>query len=274
MTAFAGESFAAMGGPSGAFLLGTSDLSRCNGNALLAKATDLKKVEESVIVDTSGTTWGVEAVYYRSDEFPSSFFERHLNGSETSNTYNTYFFRIYSEPFVIVIPFKIIVSIENKGNIATVKYFWNGKQETLSGKFPEGTFVIASDFGKFELPWNKLRSFSNQEAQPYNEKEFSYDSTLVTTDGDRFSVANLGGIGKNFSSNSLTFAVNELKLEIEDSKIKTITFDPNGLMTVTIKNGKSKTGKPENLKRFAGFYEKEPFYIRIKDVKKVDFGEN
>lgn len=235
----------------------------------------------AVIVDKAGVTSEVTGISFSGD------FSRFYNVSRKSIIIGT-------KTFEIAIPIGNLISIEVKGESAEVRYQWMGYEKTISGELGSATFKGKTDFGEFKLNVSKLKRLTFKEGPTVvmkEEKPLTYDATLVLTDGTKIPVANLkrhdsywsskgyliGGRTRYYHYTDFSFLKGESLLTVPFENIKTIEFGPESKVDVTLKNGKSATGKLSDeggagVDGFTGLCDEGEFFINPEQVKSIEFG--
>lgn len=234
----------------------------------------------AVIVDKAGVTSEVTEISVSGD------FSRFDEASGEGIVIGT-------KMFEIAIPIGNLISVEVKGKSAEVRYQWMGYEKTISGELGSETFKGKTDFGEFKLNSGKLKRLTFKEGPTVmkEEKPLTYDATLVLTDGTKIPVANLkrhdsywsskgyliGGRTRYYHYTDFSFLKGESLLTVPFENIKTIEFGPGSKVDVTLKNGKSATGKLSDednagVDGFTGLCDEGEFFINPEHVKAIEFG--
>lgn len=216
---------------------------------------------------------------------------------------------MHKKPFYLGIPLSTIISIDVKKKTCTVKYSIGYQEREISGEFIGfGAFSGKTDFGDFKLDMNKLKKLTFNErpsaakSETEANKSLTYDTTLLLKNGKRLPVANFERLDYYCSSAGYIMGCGDRYEHLDDFRfmrgeslqtvpfkdIRTIEFsnteygglngDLTGSVTVTLKNGKSASGKLTNehsagVDWYTGFYENGDFEFCMspEHVKTIQF---
>jgi len=258
------------------------------------------------IVDTKGAT--SEVMDLKIEGYDNYIFAHIFDNYPSGNT-----IVVDTKPFYLGIPLTAIISIEIKGKSCSIKYYLEGQDRTIAGNFVNfGEFVGKTDFGDFKLGMDKLKKLTFKDipspalSESKSKESLPYDTILMLTNGKRVPVANFQRFNSYCSSagyvmgcgdryeyfTDFRFLRGESLQTVLFKEIKTIEFNNfkssgpgnhlQGNVTVTLKNGKSATGKltdgvnDADVDGYTGTYEYEKgdffFYIDAGHVKSIVFG--
>lgn len=198
--------------------------------------------------------------------------------------------------FEIAIDLQNLLSVVPTGKLSTAKYVFRGQVFSATGNLQLATLTGTSDFGHFEIRTGGIKRIEFKEAPtPAEAKEEGGESpvpaTLSLVDGSlvpvtrlRRSVRYVGSAGylgggrewKTGTDEVIEFRRGESKTTVAMQEIAKVEFGANDTVSVTLKNGKSATGKmasePQQVSDgFCGTFERGYFFIDKKHVKSIEF---
>lgn len=266
-------------------------------------ATDESDPRTAKVTDTTGSQSQVSAIKITAVDARFGFDYQNQGGRIVVTTKDLEF----------AIPLRAISLIDSVGSKTwTVKYQTKDGEVSVSGGLPEAaTLSGESDFGAFSLLIGKLKRLeflqSGVATEPAKRqatyrpdgKTAGISSAILTlTDGTNLQVSDLrrhanyvsGGIDNNwippkYYSNvndahftDFCFIRGESSQTIPFEKIKTVDFTSDGSVTVTTKTDakadmKLSQKNGETLTGFTGTTGKGDFYVPVKFVKSITFGD-
>ena len=243
-----------------------------------------KKGRIAIITDKTGFTTELRnLIAYGDYAYKFNIFNSHIT--------------VLTKKFEVAITIGSLISIEVNGRFCTVRYHLNGEDKTLSGKLHICTFAGDTDFGRSELNSNDLKKIIFNKPPSKNVKfeirdsllrnQKACDSTFVLTDGTKVPVTKFWRYFSTYDTrkhssyentySDFRFFRGKSLVNIEICKLKSIEFGTSKNVTVTLKNGKSTSGKLYDkdtevegvVEGWTGFYNKGLFFIKSSHIKKI-----
>ena len=255
--------------------------------AILLPATVFSQADEvrtATITDTSGVKTDIQNLDATGSYFgPFDTRERHI--------------AVVTDTFVVAISPTMIHTISMDGPTAKIRYVYEGEIREISGSLKPGAFKGASDFGDYELSYEKLKTLEFAEAPApdasvrVSPSRFESNSaSLQLWDGTSVEVTNLRRHDSYYSTegyliggttvyrffSDIRMKRGEAMVTVDFVKVQEIVFDGFGAVTVTLKNGNRADGtltteSGAGVDGFTGFYEKGYFFIDVKFVAAIRF---
>jgi len=184
------------------------------------------------------------------------------------------------------IPMEDLVSVVQTGELSTVKYVLNGQEFTAKGKL-RGGVQGKSDFGGFYISTTNIRRIEfKSPPTPGGGSEVSGPPILKLTllDGSIVPVTRLrrfyryfsrdgyimGGEWKTGVEEGIVFSRGESTSSVAMQDIAKVDFGADDTVSVTLRNGKSATGKVSSSDPFCGTSEKGCFIIEKEFIKSIE----
>lgn len=188
----------------------------------------------------------------------------------------------------ICIPMENLVSVVQTGELSTVKYVLRGQEFTAKGKLRATSVNGKSDFGGFYISTGNIRRIEfKSPPTPGGGSEVSGSPILKLTllDGSIVPVTRLrrfyryfstegyimGGEWKTEVEEAITFIRGESTSSVAMQDIAKVDFGADDTVSVTLRNGKSATGKVSHSLDFCGTFEKGCFVIEKEFIKSIEF---
>jgi len=194
--------------------------------------------------------------------------------------------------YELAIPIDRIVSIAASGEAAEVIVDWRGQQRTLSGTL-KGSLTGKSDFGEFTLGAEKVKqlAFKSPPARQDAGSRSDQNATLFLENGHQVQLAGIQRYDSYFSTagyimggstrynhyDDIRFMRGESVATVKFADLAKLEFDGAGSVTVTLKNGKTATGKlatgdDAEVEGWTGEAEGGLAFVAPKSVRAVVFG--
>ena len=243
MMLFGGETVPAMVGIDGAQTVGNRNCPCPEGIQHYTVGVDPQK-RSAVVNDSAGVTSTVTDVDFVSKSY--AYFARFGKSTQPR-------IAVLTKTFEVVIPLSVVKSVVAKGEYYEVNYQFRGSEKTVLGKLPSGDFKGKSDFGGFILPSKKLIELLFTDSPAYMKEMNAplYDAVIVLRDGTRVPVAMLQRYLYESSNHfepytDIRFFRGDSLTTAAFADLKLIQFELQAVVTVTLTNGKSATGKRQS----------------------------